>query len=284
MNSLLPDYHIHTKLCNHAEGEMEEYVERALLLGLKEIGFSDHMPVMPEPHLCMTYDELPGYVSRVCQLREQYKGRISIKLGCEMDMVNMRIDEIQDILHTYPFDYCIGSLHYLDSWPFDQEQYRNGFERGNIDVIFKRFFDAVISAIETGIYDIVGHIDNIKCMGFRPTGDITEQYERIASVLKACNMVFELNTSGFDKPCREQYPSREFLNVLHQYDIPVTVGSDSHSPKHIGRYFERAFSLLEEAGYESVVYFDKRKKIVVPLYPPDGYGESGHPYNGSRMS
>lgn len=40
----MTDYHIHTKLCGHAEGEMESYVEQSISKGLKEIGFSDHAP------------------------------------------------------------------------------------------------------------------------------------------------------------------------------------------------------------------------------------------------
>ena len=114
MKSLLPDYHIHTTLCNHAWGEMEEYIEHAISIGLGEIGFSEHMPVMPEPHLCMSYDDLPFYIQRVKELRERYCGRISIKLGAEIDMDPGRTDEIKKIIDTSDFDYIIGSVHYLD--------------------------------------------------------------------------------------------------------------------------------------------------------------------------
>ncbi|GAI15240.1 unnamed protein product, partial [marine sediment metagenome] len=48
MKIKLPDYHLHTTLCNHAYGEMEDYVEHAINIGLEEIGFAEHMPVMPE--------------------------------------------------------------------------------------------------------------------------------------------------------------------------------------------------------------------------------------------
>ena len=86
MNYRLPDYHIHTTLCNHASGEVEEYVERAIEIGLEEIGFSEHMPVMPEPHLCMSYDDLPFYIEKVHELCDRYCDRITVKLGAEMDM------------------------------------------------------------------------------------------------------------------------------------------------------------------------------------------------------
>jgi len=277
---ILPDYHIHTTLCNHAVGEMEEYVERAIERGLREIGFSDHMPVMPEPHLCMGFDQVQGYVDRVIELRERYKDRITIKLGCEMDIEHDRIDEIKDLAASYPFDYIIGSIHYLDGWPFDQDQYSDTFRKGDVDAIFARFFEAVARAAETGLSDIVGHIDNIKCMGFRPSGDMTAHYERLAAAVAASGLAVEVNTSGLDKLCKEQYPSAELLKVLRSHDVPVTVGSDSHNPDHIGRHFDVALSLLEECGYDSVVYFTDRKRIMRPLRPSGG-PEQKHPSHGT---
>ena len=284
MSIVLPDYHIHTSLCNHAEGEMEEYVEHAIRIGLKEIGFSDHMPVMPEPHLCMGYDQLDYYIDRVCDIRERYRERITVRLGCEMDIVGDRIGEIEDIIHKYPFDYVIGSIHYLDGWPFDQEEYIDTFENGDVDEIYGRFFDAIAGSIETGLYDIVGHIDNIKCMGYRATGDLTQHYERIASLLKSHDLAVEVNTSGIDKRCKEQYPSKEFLRILCQHDIPVTTGSDSHNPGSVGRYFNRAVSLLEEVGYNHVTYFSNRERILKPLRPSQPGNESGHSTSGSGLS
>ncbi|MFC1692804.1 histidinol-phosphatase HisJ family protein [Candidatus Latescibacterota bacterium] len=263
--SVLPDYHIHTKLCNHAEGEMEDYVEQALKIGLKEIGFAGHMPVMPEPHLCMSYNKLPYYIEKIHEIQKTYKDRISIRLGCEMDIVHDRIGEIKNIIDEYEFDYIIGSIHYLDGWPFDQEQYKEAFEKGDLDDIYLHFFDAVISAVETGLYDIVGHVDNIKRMGFRPPDDLTYQYNRVASVIKSMNCVVELNTSGFDSACCEQYPSTEFLKILYRHGIPVTAGSDSHDPKQVGKYYERALSVLREAGYQHIVYFKGRERIMKSL-------------------
>lgn len=37
------DLHVHTKYCNHAQGEMEDYVRFALKRGLSEVGFLAHV-------------------------------------------------------------------------------------------------------------------------------------------------------------------------------------------------------------------------------------------------
>jgi histidinol-phosphatase (PHP family) len=260
-----PDYHIHTTLCKHAEGEMEEYVEHALRIGLEEMGFSDHMPLMPEPQFCMDYSDLPGYLERVRDLRERYRGRIDIRLGCEMDMVAGREDEIRGIIERSGFDYVIGSIHYLDGWPFDQEQYRDVFEKNDLGAIYDLFFETVIRAARTGLYDVTGHIDNIKRMGYRLSGDMTPYYERTAAALREMDLAFEVNTSGFDTAAEEQYPSLEFLRVLNRHGVPVTLGSDSHRPGQVGRYFGRAYRVLREAGYDRVAYFRNRERIMIPL-------------------
>ncbi|MEX2089291.1 MAG: PHP domain-containing protein, partial [Bacteroidota bacterium] len=44
---MIVDYHTHTSLCKHGEGDVEEYIQKALALGLDEIGCSEHMP-MPD--------------------------------------------------------------------------------------------------------------------------------------------------------------------------------------------------------------------------------------------
>ncbi|MFC1539345.1 histidinol-phosphatase HisJ family protein [Candidatus Latescibacterota bacterium] len=262
MTIRLPDYHIHTTLCNHAYGEMEEYVEHAINLGLDEIGFSEHMPVMPEPHLCLSYDDLPVYIDRVKKLRDRYSGKINIKLGAEMDMDLNRADEIKTIIESSEFDYVIGSIHYLDDWPFDQVQYKQRFEEGNIDEIYARFFENIIRAARSGLYDIAGHIDNLKRMGYHPEGDMDELYNRVAEVLKEMDVAFEINTSGYDYPAGETYPSAQFMKVLNSHGVPVTVGSDSHRPEHVGRHFAKAADVLKEAGYDHVAYFEGRERIL----------------------
>ncbi len=43
--ALPPDYHMHTPLCHHAEGEPTDYAAQAARIGLTEIGFTEHAPM-----------------------------------------------------------------------------------------------------------------------------------------------------------------------------------------------------------------------------------------------
>ena len=42
---IMIDYHVHTYLCRHAEGDPQDYVNAAVEKGLKEIGIADHFPL-----------------------------------------------------------------------------------------------------------------------------------------------------------------------------------------------------------------------------------------------
>ncbi|MFC1606340.1 histidinol-phosphatase HisJ family protein [Candidatus Latescibacterota bacterium] len=260
-----PDYHMHTFLCKHADGDMEEYVLKAISIGLTEIGFSDHMPVMPEPQFCMGFGDLDYYVDTVLDLQDRFSDQITIKLGCEMDIVLDKQDEIKRIIETYPFDYVIGSIHYLDNWPFDQVQYSDTFENERVEGIYNRFFDMIIQAAETGLYDITGHIDNIKRMGYYPDCDLGEMYERVAVALRSMDCTVEINTSGFDTAAEEQYPSVEFLQVLQRHDVTVTIGSDAHRPEDVGRHYDSVKAILDMAGYTHVAHFSERKRTLEKL-------------------
>jgi histidinol-phosphatase (PHP family) len=116
---MIADYHIHTHLCRYAEGEPREYVERAVDLGMSELGFADHLPFLaawgPRHDLpddwSMGLEELDGYVSSVQGLARDYAGELRIVLGIEADYIEETLDETADMLASYPFDSAIGSVH-----------------------------------------------------------------------------------------------------------------------------------------------------------------------------
>ena len=117
---MLVDYHVHSKMCGHAEGEMEEYVKQGIKKGLGEIGFNEHFPILHledkefSLRLAMSIDEFPIYMEHVQRLQKEFKKHISIKLGCEIDYLHGKMGKIIDTINKYDFDYLYGSVHFLD--------------------------------------------------------------------------------------------------------------------------------------------------------------------------
>src|SRR3989338_9602404 len=116
MDKMLPkvDYHMHTPLCGHGVGEPGEYVEQALKVGLSEIGFSDHAPLVSheDARYTMTRDQLPLYHGMIEGVQKKFKN-FTIKLGLEADYIPGFEDATRKILEGYPYDFVIGSIHFI---------------------------------------------------------------------------------------------------------------------------------------------------------------------------
>ena len=266
------DYHLHTARCGHAEGGPEDYVSRALELGLAEIGFSDHFPLLHlrDPYLSMALEELPEYVREIGEVAERTTG-LTVRMGIEVDYVDGYVDRLAELLRPYPFDYVLGSVHYLDGWGFDDPRYVDGYRGRDILALWERYFQVLGDAAECGLFDVLAHPDLIKKFGWRPRGDVRRLYEECLDRVAESGLVVEVSTAGLRKPVEEIYPGEDFLRLCREREIPVTLGSDAHAPGEVGWRFESALALLRRAGYRDIVRFRKRERSLLPL-PPAGSG------------
>ncbi|MDQ0050139.1 histidinol-phosphatase (PHP family) [Paenibacillus polymyxa] len=269
------DYHTHHARCGHAIGSLEEYVQQGLRLGLDQLGLSDHMPLLHVkpadyyPEMAMSMEELPRYVEECLELKERFKGQIDIRVGLEGDYIEGWEREIEDIITAYPWDYVIGSVHFLGEWDVTDFRQVHHWEGKNVLEVYRTYYDAVSRAAATGLYDIMGHLDVIKRFGYHPKPEEMEELrvlERSAlSAVARSGRAMELNASGLSKPCAEMFPSRRMLEEAFSLGIPLTVGSDAHDPAKLSEHLEKARALLYEVGYRELAVFQHRERSLVPL-------------------
>ncbi len=267
MARLPADIHLHSKLCGHAVGEIDEYVERAIELGLAAVGFSFHLPItIPVPYkVNVTREELDFLATEVTRLRAKYGAAMPILLGGEADYLPDRVGEAAELAAAYPFDYLMGSVHFIGDWPFDHPANVGGFDQWNHRKLYETYFGLVCDAMRTGLFNVVGHVDLIKKFGHRLEGDWSDIMREVCSVARERGLALEVNTAGFDKPVGEQYASEDFLRLAFAAGVPITFGSDAHAPGEVGRHFARAIALARGAGYSSYAYFEKRKFSLVSI-------------------
>lgn len=250
----LVDYHLHTARCGHAQGQMHQYVEKALELGLEEIGFADHIPQYWLPMqerdatIAMSEEQLPGYVAEVEKLRSYYRP-VKIKLGLEVDFVPGYEEEARRILGEFPFDYVLGSVHYIHGWGFDNPVHIHKYQEQDVDEIYRQYFQLVQQAARSGLFHVLAHLDLVKKFGYRPRWELEPLYDETARVLAAAGVAVEINTAGLRVPAREIYPAPALLRACCQHGVPVTTGSDAHAPEQVGYQFGQARELLLAAGY-----------------------------------
>jgi len=260
-----PDYHIHTSRCGHATGEMKQYVEQAIKLGIKEIGFADHIPMywldekQRDPGLAMSEDQLSEYVTQVLDLRETYQ-EITIRLGIEVDYIPGCEARARLLINAYPFDYVLGSVHYIDGWGFDNPAYLEQYQSINISDLFYKYFSQFQAAACSRLFDIMAHPDLIKKFNYRPTESLKQLYRDTARVLRDAGVCVEVNTAGLRALVNELYPAPDFLAACYQYGVPVTMGSDAHAPEQVGYGFAAGRDLLMRSGYTSLATFNQRKR------------------------
>ena len=258
------DLHNHTILCNHAEGSVDEYVERAIELGIDEYGFSDHAPMNYDPKYRMDISQKALYEKWVLDAKEKYKNQIKILLAYEVDYLEGYI--LDEIINS-KVDYLIGSVHFLknknDMWGFDNPEFIGVYESKDIDTIWLEYFDAIKSMAKTQLFDIVGHFDLIKVFRFLPKKDIRILANDALKQIKKSGMVLEINPAGLRKPIGETYPSKQLLELAYEMNIDITFGSDAHEIEQVGFKYDEVVSLAKEIGYTKCITFDNREKIKI---------------------
>jgi histidinol-phosphatase (PHP family) len=251
------DLHNHTTLCNHATGTIDEYIQRAIELGIDIYGFSEHAPMDFDPHYRLKFEEMNAYTHDVLRAKERYRENIQILLGYEVDYLKGHMDK--RVLKA-KVDYLIGSVHFIDKWGFDNPEFIGGWKDRSIDEIWKAYFEAIEAMAKTGYFDIVGHLDLIKVFKFMPSSDIRLLAKDALKAIKKANMVLEVNTAGLRKPIAELYPSPLLLEEAYSLDIPICFSSDAHAVEQVGFGYDDAVEVAKEVGYSNAVTFEKREK------------------------
>ncbi|MBN2071050.1 MAG: histidinol-phosphatase HisJ family protein [Candidatus Krumholzibacteriota bacterium] len=261
------DYHMHGEFCGHAEGPLEDYVLAAIERNIFEIGFSAHLPLVtaPDPYHAMVEERLPDYVRIVRDLSRKYSGIMTIRLGIEADYFPGLEDKTGRLLQSAPFDYVLGSVHFLGDWHFTSMSGRGKYAEMDPEAVIPAYFGLVGRLINSGLFDILAHPDAIIKEDFRPVAEMTPFYSSIAEMLARAGMSIEVNTAGLRRGAGKIYPDFEFLRKCVEADVPVTLGSDAHRPSDVGRDFDLAFELLAEAGVNSLAVWKNRRMTMRPI-------------------
>jgi len=254
------DLHNHTTRCNHAEGTIDAYIERAIDLGIDIYGFSEHAPMNFDRHYRLPLCDVEAYVADIMHAKARYREKIKILLGYEVDWLPGYMEP--SILNAN-VDYLIGSVHFIDKWSFDNPEFLSGWKTRNIDEIWQAYFEATEAMASSGKFDIVGHLDLIKVFKYLPKQDIRLLAKKTLTAMKASNMVLELNAAGLRKPVEEIYPSPALLEEAYALEIPITFASDAHSVAQVGFGYSEAKAMAKAVGYTHAVTFEQRDRELV---------------------
>ena len=260
---ILFESHSHTPLCNHAEGNPTEYAAVALARGLRGLIVTCHNP-MPDGfshHVRMREDQFDEYVALVAKTREEWLGRVDVRLGLEADYFDGCEAYLEKQLASADFHFVLGSVH-----PQIPE-FRAKYWHSDEVEVQRTYFRLLAQSAETGLFDSLAHPDLIKNVTSKVwypdaiMDDIRHALDRIA----ASGVAMELNTSGVNKTIAEMNPFPDMLKEMCQRNIPVTLGADAHEPDRVADGYGNALQLLLECGFTKVSFFLERKRQDVPI-------------------
>ena len=153
------DSHMHTPLCKHARGNPADYAKQAEDKGLRGITFTCHSP-MPfgwNPSVRMTVHQLPQYVDMISEARDEFAGRVDVRLGMESDYLPGMESWLEDLHDKADFSYILGSVH-----P-QTEEYKSIYLKDSARLEYESsYFKNLANAAESGLFDCLSHPDIVK--------------------------------------------------------------------------------------------------------------------------
>lgn len=298
MADAVSDYHLHLHPHSptdqgpppgvYPDGHIEAFVEVAATRGVTELGFTEHLyrcreagPALGEfwrddgdawyvPSTVANYEvdrnlSLDSYVSAVVDAKDR---GLPVKLGLEIDFFPDSIDAVLDLVEPYPWDFLIGSVHWIGGWGVDDGRQFEEFERRGVDRAWDDYFALERDLARSGAVDVLAHVDVVKKLGTTPAADPGGWYREVVTGAAGTGTAVEVSSQGLRYPCEEVYPAPRFLEMFHEAGVPITLASDGHRPSEAGLDNDAVVAAARHAGYTTHLRFDQREAYEVELPEP----------------
>lgn len=253
------DFHVHSNYSD-GKGTIEDLAKSAIEKGLTTIAITDHMPLPLNPWYSVGTGKIQSYRDDIQEAQMRYGHKLTILSGLEIEYVPQISDWIKSIVDL-GWDFLIASVHciFFDNSPYLINENEKNFNI-TLDTVFKgdvrafcgQYYHLVQQAAMTGCCHSVGHLDVIKkynCSN-KYFDEQSPWYQELIyetlDVIEACKIKMEINTAGMIHSIGEVYPSPWIIEAAIKRDIPIVIGSDSHSPDTLGQYFTHARNLMSE--------------------------------------
>ena len=244
----ISNYHSHHELCRHAEGTAIDYVKKAIELGFKDLGISDHVPsdLLPDS-MRMRFSELEGYYADVLNVQKAYKDQINVYLGMECEYLEDDTQYYEDFLKHV--DYLVLGQHYVK----DDAGFHSAFYLKTPEHVIA-YGNRVVKALESGYFSLFAHPDLYMCG--RDTFDeaAIKVAHQIGQAAETTKIPLEFNANGIRRGIKDTsqglrypYPRIEFWEIIKNYNVDVILSSDAHHPNLLfDDAMKKAEALIEQ--------------------------------------
>ncbi len=265
---MLPDYHFHTNFSGDSDTPMRAHLERAISLGMASLCVTDHHDYDVDSVIDFTL-HVDQYFEVMSALRDEYKDRIDLRIGIELGLQTHLKEYYRELLSSYPFDFVIGSTHFINRKDPAYPEFFNGRKEQEA---YLKYFQATLDNVKNiDNYDVAGHIDYIVRYGPNKARYYSYEVYRdiLDDILRAIierGKGIECNTAGFRKGIGQPNPCADILKRYKELGGEIiTIGSDAHVAEDLGSDFQTAGDLLKQCGFSYYTEFRGRNTEFKPL-------------------
>lgn len=263
---MISDSHLHTNFSTDSKASPESVAEAAIAKGMNSICITDHYdPEYPTGGFMIDPER---YWDTMEKLRENYRGKLEIRIGLEMGLLPDLHDEILAIEESFPFDFVIGSVHVMDGFdPYYRDQFK-----GTDEEMYRRYFEVMLEDLDrTEGYQSLGHLDYVVRYGEHldeeySFGAMQDLIDPILRKIIDRGIALEVNTGNLIKGMSFPNPHPDVIRrYLELGGDMITIGSDAHRPEDLGYGFPETVSMLKEFGVGQIAEFRGKKPSFVRI-------------------
>ncbi len=265
------DAHIHTDLSPDSLVPIDVYAALAVELGIAELAITDHVDFDPRDPAFeyATFDERERTVREAA---ERWADRgLAIRFGAELTYNTGWEADLRDHLARHRYDFTIGSVHDWPGSPYIHSAIPRWVEGRPLDEIVGPYFEQVVAAAHSELFDTIGHLDVVKRylhphvtpaqLAAQP-----EVYEPALRALVDSGTALEINTSGLRHPVGETYPPAAIVERFRELGGErVTAGSDAHRADWLAWGLDEGYRILARAEFSELTFRRGGGRVCVPL-------------------
>ncbi|HET9614286.1 MAG TPA: histidinol-phosphatase HisJ family protein [Candidatus Limnocylindrales bacterium] len=267
------DGHLHTDQSPDSDVPIDAYAAQAVQRGITELAITDHVDFVPgAPAYAFTTFAERERVVRTAAERWAEQG-VVIRLGVEVTYDRLHEADIREHLARHRYDFVIGSVHVYADSPYHESRVAAWTAGRSLADIVAPYFDEVVAAIQSGLFDVIGHLDYVKryLMPHVVPAQLAaapELYEPLLAALVETGTALEVNTSGLRQAPRETYPPAAIVERFRVLGgTRLSAGSDAHRKDAFTAGLEAGYRVAAAAGFRDLAI--RRAATTTPVAIPD---------------
>ena len=264
------DLHVHTDNSFDGNHSATFFCEKAEVLDLRAIAFTDHCEVDQFKTDSEYEKRIFQAFFEVAKVRSAFKGKMIVLNGIELGQPAFDIETAEDIIARYDYDQVIGSVHNLRGG--EDFYFMENLAMSEAKDLLKQYFDEIIIMLEWGNFDVLAHLTYPLRYFYSKSNleiDLSEYSEQIEKILKLTaekGIALEINTAALRQPLNKLSPELDIIKKFKEMGGRyITVGSDAHFAEHLAADIEKAFEVALEAGFECITFFQKRTPMLMKI-------------------